>query len=493
MPKFSIFTKIILIVFFALVLPLFFSNYFIISTYQNFINKYVSDIDSDKVLGVLTSLQKSAYFQNIVVFSIFLVIVFLVFVILSRVIVSPIRKLVEGTKKVADGNFETKVVLKTGDELEALAGSFNKMVERLKEAFFEAEEEKQKTMGIVSNFVDGVLFFNEKKDLKIINSQAEKFLMIDQSEKIVGKNINILRKNFYFPLISDLADQDEIKKVIKKIVSLKKDGEENSEVLFFETSVVPLSRGGKLFGYIIILHDITREKSLEKLKSEFISLAAHQLLTPTSVVKWTIDSVIKGEVGRVPKKIKESLGRAMQNNERVIAVVDDLLNVTRIEEGKFIGEFTEESLEKLIITVVESRHGRMEKNNIKIEINSSQKDCFVEVNKQSIILAIENLVDNAIEYSVSGGKVTIKISCDNIKTKVEFIDAGIGIPEEEQQKIFTKFFRGDNALKIKSSGTGLGLFIVKSIIEAHKGSIGFESQENKGSSFWFILPVINNK
>jgi len=493
MPKFSIFTKIILIVFFALVLPLFFSNYFIISTYQGFINKYVSGIDSDAVKGVLMSLQKSAYLQNVVIFATFLVIVFLVFVVLSRVIMGPIRKLVEGTKRVADGDFETKVVLKTGDELEVLAGSFNKMVERLKEAFSEAEGEKQKTMGIISNFVDGVLFFDDKKDLRIINNQAEKFLRVGPSEKIIGKNINSLRKNFYFPLMSDLADFKEIKRVTKKNVSLKKDGGGDGETLFFETSVVPLGRGNKFFGYIIILHDITREKSLEKLKSEFISLATHQLLTPTSVVKWAVDSVVKGETGKIPKKTKEALEGAMQNNERIIAVVDDLLNVTKIEEGRFVGEFTEESLTELITAVAESRRKNIEKKNIEIEIIPSEKECFVEVNRQSVMLAVENLVDNAVEYSNVGGKVTIKISCDNIKAKVEFIDAGIGIPQDEQRKIFTKFFRGDNALKIKSSGTGLGLFIVKSIIEAHKGSIGFESQENKGSSFWFTLPVVNNK
>jgi len=493
MPKFSIFTKIILIVFFALVLPLLFSNYFIISTYQGFINKYISDINSDVVRGGLAPLQNNAYLQNVVIFSTFLIVVFLVFIILSRVVVSPIKKLAEGTKKVADGNFETRVILKTGDELESLASSFNKMVERLKEAFLEAEEEKQKTMGIISNFVDGVLFFNEKKDLKIINNQAGKIFKINSPEKIIGRNINSFKEEFYFPLVSDLGEQGEIKKVIKKSVFLKREDREDGDFLFFETSIVPLFREKSLFGYIIILHDITREKSIEKLKSEFISLAAHQLLTPTSVVKWTLDSAINGGEGKVSKKIKEALERAMQNTERVVAVVDDLLNVTRIEEGRFVGEFSEESLKEIITSVVESRRKNLEKKGVGVEIISPQKNCLVEVNRQSIIMAIENLLDNAVEYNVSGGKVTIKVSCDNIKANIEFIDSGIGIPQEEQKKIFTKFFRGDNALKIKSSGTGLGLFIVKTVIEAHGGNIGFESQENKGSSFWFSLPVVNNK
>lgn len=487
--RFSIFTKIILIVFFALFVPLVFSNYFIIDTYQDSIDRYVSGIDSESIKAELIPLQKSAYAQNVIIFCLFLIIICIVFLVLSKVIIKPIRKLVDGTKGVAKGDFNTRVCLKTGDELEVLAESFNGMVKELEESFLKIEEERKKTSGIIFNFIDGILFFDGKKDLKIINPKAEEIFGVNGG-KLIGKNIKDFRNEKYFSLVSILSGGGEIKKTVKRNLIFQKDEKE----LFFETSIIPISGESESFGYIVILHDTTREKAIEKLKSEFISLAAHQLLTPTSAVKWALDSISKGEVGKITKKQKNSLEKAIQNNERTIAVVDDLLNVTRIEEGRFVGEFTEESLGDLIKKAIDSRWEKIKAKMVKVDIAfSNGEDIRVEVNKQSLVLAVENLLDNAIEYNVPDGNVTIKISRDNMEARVEFNDTGIGILQTEQEKIFTKFFRGDNALKIKSSGTGLGLFIVRTIIEAHKGRVGFSSKENGGSSFWFTLPILNNK
>lgn len=491
MPKFSIFTKIILIVFFALILPLILSNYFIISIYQGFINKYVSGIESESIKATLEPFQKSAYLQNIVVLVLFLFIVFVVFLVLSKIVLKPIKKLAEGTKEVANGNFNTKVSLKTGDELEVLAESFNQMVEKLKEAFLKAGEEQQKTMGIIMNFIDCIFVFDNKKILTVINPQAEKIFGISDPKRVIGKKIWDLEGDYRFSVIVDLIKQDSIEKVSKKIITFKKDKEGKTEEFFFESSTVPLryDSKGEIFGYIVILHDITREKSIERIKSEFISLAAHQLLTPTSVVKWTLDAVLNGETGRVSKKQKDSLRGAVQNNERTIAVVDDLLNVARIEEGRFVGEFTEEILGDLVKSTIDDYQKKIKEKNIEVNVVLPKDPIIVNVNRQSLMLAMNNLLNNALEYNVIGGKVTIRAGCDNMKVKVEFEDTGIGILNSEHGKIFTKFFRGDNAFKIKSSGTGLGLFIVKSVIEAHRGEIGFSSQENKGSVFWFTLPL----
>jgi len=488
--RFSIFTKIILIICLAIILPLIASNYFIITTYQKFIDEYISGIEVEAIRTQFEIFQRNAMIQNFIICFLIFIVVLVVFLIISRILVRPIKKLLEGTQEVIKGNLDAKVSIKTGDELEVLAGSFNQMVKHLKEAFLKAEEEHDRTLGVILNFVDGVLVFDENNYLRIINPKAEKILQVADYKNVVGKNLQDLKKIPSFVSLIELIGEKEIRQISKKEIRLKGEFALDDKASIFEVSTVPLPHGEELFGHLVILYDVSREKFVDKLKSEFISLAAHQLRTPTSVAKWTIDSILKGEAGRATKKQEELLQKAYFNNERMIAIIDDLLNVTRIEEGRFLGKFAKESIEKLIDEVVQKHRETIKEKNIKVEtIFPPRLSSEIEIDKESIMLAVDNLIDNAIKYTSRGGEVTIKLSCDKIGLKAQIKDAGIGIPEYQQDRVFSKFFRGDNAVKIGTSGTGLGLFIVKNIIEAHNGKVGFKSEENKGSTFWFTLPV----
>lgn len=235
-----------------------------------------------------------------------------------------------------------------------------------------------------------------------------------------------------------------------------------------------------------------REERIERLKSEFISLAAHQLRTPLSAIKWILRMLIDGDIGKLTKEQKEFLRRAYQNNERMITLINDLLNVVHIEEGRFLYNFTNQSIEAVIKKVVTDLEKTAKMNKVKVVFEKPEKPLpQILVDAQKLELAIRNLLDNAISYSPEGENVTISLKSDKINIKVSVKDNGIGILPHQQQRVFTKFFRGDNAIKMETEGSGLGLFICKNIIEAHKGKIGFENGE-KGTTFYFTLPIKPN-
>ena len=346
-----------------------------------------------------------------------------------------------------------------------------------------AEIERDKTLTMFENFPEGLMFFNNENKTALINPQINSFFNVNK-EKLIGKGIKDLEK------ISSLSSLVAI--LGEKLSPVYKKELEITENLILEISVLPIiSLAGEKIGTLVLLRNITREKIVEKLKTEFVTISAHQLRTPLSAIKWTIRMLLDGDVGKLTDEQTEFLKKAYQSNERMVNLVNDLLNVTRIEEGRYLYNPEEldmiELIEKTIIPLKEIA----ERKNLKFEfLKPKEKEIKVRVDKEKISLAISNLVDNAINYTKEG-KISIQFEYDSKDKQVKFSvkDTGIGISEEQQKRLFSKFFRGINAIKAETEGTGLGLFIAKNIIEAHGGRIWFESEEGKGTTFYFTLPL----
>jgi signal transduction histidine kinase len=242
-----------------------------------------------------------------------------------------------------------------------------------------------------------------------------------------------------------------------------------------------------------LAEEIKRAKELDRMKSEFISIAAHQLRTPLSAVKWTLKMVIDGDLGSLTSEQKTFLMQGYQSNERTIRLVNDFLNVARIEEGRFGLEFSPHKLEDLIDNLLQEFSHVIKEKKIKLTFAKPRENLpQANIDPAKMRLAIQNLIDNAIKYTPEKGEVTITIKYSKLNLEVSIKDSGIGIPKSQQARLFTKFFRSENAIKNQVDGTGLGLFIVKNIIEKHGGKIWVESEENKGAIFSFIVPVIDN-
>jgi signal transduction histidine kinase len=228
-----------------------------------------------------------------------------------------------------------------------------------------------------------------------------------------------------------------------------------------------------------------RLKELDQTKDDFISMASHQLRTPLTSVKGYVSMVLEGDVGKVSQKQRELLDQAFVSSQRMVYLIADLLNVSRLKTGKFIIEAKPTNLadvvEGEINQLIETAKGR----NLELTYSKPKQFPTLMLDETKIRQVIMNFADNAIYYTPSGGH--IKVALEDKSETVEFTvtDDGIGVPKSEQHHLFGKFYRAGNAKKARPDGTGLGLFMAKKVIVTQGGAIIFKSQEGKGSTFGF--------
>jgi len=368
-------------------------------------------------------------------------------------------------------------------EMENSRRALMNIVEDVEESQKISEEEKNKTLTIISNLTDGLMVFDENNNLSLINAKIEYFFDIE-SKEVVNKSVLELAK---YPTLEFLIGllQKEGKGVFRKELAI-------NENLILEISTIAISGRGKDLGMVVILHDITREKTVERMKTEFVSLAAHQLRTPLSAIKWTLKMLLDGDLGQITEEQRNFIEKTYKSNERMINLINDLLDVSRIEEGRYVQKPVLTDLENIVQFVVNTYKDESARKKINLEFQKPKNKLpkvFLDVEKIRIV--IQNLVENALKYTLENGRINASMKYLEKEKVLQFQiqDNGIGIPKDQQNRIFTKFFRGANVLRMDTDGNGLGLFICKNIVEAHNGKIWFESEENKGTTFYLNLPV----
>ncbi|MCA9324374.1 HAMP domain-containing histidine kinase [Candidatus Saccharibacteria bacterium] len=234
----------------------------------------------------------------------------------------------------------------------------------------------------------------------------------------------------------------------------------------------------------------TNEKllALDEAKDEFVSMASHQLRTPLTSIKGYISMVLEEDAGKINDTQKQMLGQAMFSSQRMVYLISDLLNVSRLKTGKFIIEPKPVYLPDLVESELTQLYEGASAKNITLAFDKPKKFPTLNLDDMKIRQVVMNFTDNAIYYTPNGGKITLELKDkrDSIEFRVK--DTGIGVPKAEQHKLFAKFYRADNARKARPDGTGLGLFMAKKVIVAQGGSIIFDSKEGKGSTFGFSFP-----
>jgi signal transduction histidine kinase len=229
-------------------------------------------------------------------------------------------------------------------------------------------------------------------------------------------------------------------------------------------------------------------RALDEAKDEFVSMASHQLRTPLTSIKGYISMVLEGDAGKVNETQKEMLGQAYFSSQRMVYLISDLLNVSRLKTGKFNIEAKPVYLPDLVNSEIEQLYEGAKAKNLTLSFHKPDKFPTLNLDEMKIRQVVMNFTDNAIYYTPAGGKITVELK--ETAKSVEFTvkDSGIGVPKDQQHKLFVKFYRADNARKSRPDGTGLGLFMAKKVIIAQGGSMIFESKEGKGSVFGFSFP-----
>lgn len=383
--------------------------------------------------------------------------------------------------KTSQEKLEVKVRERTA-ELEETKKALMNILEDIEEAGKKTEEEKNRTLSIINNLADGLLVFDYEDKIMLINPRAEIFLKV-QKKSATGKTLAEFSNS---PVINSLREL--LEKKTKPILAKEFRINDN---LVLELSMIPIKDRAEKLGSLVILHDVTREKLIEKTKSEFVSLAAHQLRTPLSGIKWSLKMVLDGDLGELNKEQRDFLENTYKSNDRMIALVNNLLDVARIEEGRYLYNLTIADLGKITEDAVKSYEQEIKKKNLTLEFEKTIENMpKTRMDAEKVRIVIDNFLGNAIKFTPAGGKITVAIRYDEKEIELSVTDTGLGIPVDQQKNIFNKFFRATNIQKVDTGGAGLGLYISKNIIKAHGGKIWFNSEkENARTTFHFTLPI----
>ena len=245
----------------------------------------------------------------------------------------------------------------------------------------------------------------------------------------------------------------------------------------------------EFIGTLKIFYDLTKEKELDRSKSDFISVAAHQLRTPLSTIKWIFDLLLKNGAGKSQSEQRHYLEMGFISNERLIIIVNDLLNISRIEEGNFKLNLSSCDIKKLLTEAQKDLDSAIKNKHLDLHYEIAENLPAIMADKERISMVLTNILSNAVNYTPEKGDIKIGAAVKDDSLIITVTDNGIGIPEEEKGKIFSKFFRASNAILAHPDGSGLGLFIAKSIIAMHRGDLTLESQKDIGTKVIVKLPI----
>lgn len=362
-------------------------------------------------------------------------------------------------------------------------------------ALFESERNQREA--ILAALSDGVIEYDSKLHITLMNPRAEELLGIKFKEikgLAIAPELAKARPDLrgivelMYPALAPYASAaKEVHGLPAKAMELNLS---QPKMKLWVTLTQVQNREGEMIGFLKIIHDISREELIGRLKSEFVSIAAHQLRTPLSALKWTIRLLLDGDAGELTASQQEFLEKGYIINERMIKLVNDLLNAARIEEGRFGYEFSEVDLKALLESITESfaSLAKVRKLSLKFE-KLSEPLSKIYADPEKLNLALSNLLDNAIKYTPAGGSVTLRLKRKGDWAEITVTDTGVGIPETDKRRVFSKFFRAANVIRMETSGTGLGLFIAQNIIRRHGGAIQMQSKEREGTVFTFTLPL----
>jgi len=416
-----------------------------------------------------------------------LTIVFLITILISyRIsnrITKPIEHVTNIAKKITNRNYSERLSINRQDELGELGIAINKMAESLENQMTTIKENENRLSTVLNNMVSGVILVGKSGKIILANKAIE-WLLGEELDEIIGK-FHFTAGNHY--LLSELIERS-----LKTGISIHTEIEiQNISNKVLDVNLAPIiDVNGELNGIVVVLHDITKIKRLENMRTEFVANVSHELKTPITAVKGFAETLLDG--GLNDEEILISFLQIIyKESDRLHRLISDLLDLSKIEMHKNILNYELVDITQLIQLTIKTLKPQADKKGV--ELIEVLEPISAEVDQDRMNQVLINLITNAITYTHSKGTITVELKNYNDEFfKIIIKDTGIGIPRKSIPRIFERFYRVDKARSRESGGTGLGLAIVKHIIESHKGYIHVESEVQKGTTFTITLPKKEN-
>ena len=405
----------------------------------------------------------------------------------TRVITKPIEKLTQVTQSLAAGNITSRVPVDSSNELGQLSQNFNLMADRIQEQIDEISEEHRRSATILTNMGEGVLLVNGVSEITYANPTA--ISMLELPDVYIGKALIEINRIPELQALLKKAEQTETMAFAE--IQLGNLREPEAEV-----TVVPVSAGQE---YVIVIHDVTKERQLERIRADFVANVSHELRTPLTTIRGYAETLLSENSVRT-KTGEQFIVKILNHSARLTRLVSDLLELSRLELGEVELKCSRCHLNTFYEPILDVFEPLLEESGLVLKWEISEKFPEVNVDQQLFMQIFVNLIDNAIKYTPDGGTITVSAEIatsetieDTDTTAEEIIvhvkDTGIGIPMASQLRVFERFYRVDEGRAREMGGTGLGLAIAKHIVLSHNGRIWLESALGQGSIFHVALPL----
>jgi two-component system phosphate regulon sensor histidine kinase PhoR len=399
--------------------------------------------------------------------------------LISRTFSRRVERLQSFSRRVADGDFRPIDADRSGDSLEALAVSLNDSAARLDRAIRTLTEERNLSAAILGSMVEGVAVVNSAERLLFANEGFVGILELDSPPQSGSSLVEVVR-------------QTELLEAVRNV--LKGAPRVEAEIItgtlrqrFFAATVASV-KATENSGAVVVLHDITDLRKLERVRRDFVANVSHEFKTPLTAIQGFAETLLSGAMDDPQNRVR-FLQIILEHSRRLARLTDDLLELSKMDADRLDLEVDRLSVLQLVQSCVETTQRLATEKRLRVSVNLPPSVPDIAADRRRLAEVLQNLLDNAIQYTPSGGEIVVSASSDPEEVTFTVSDTGIGIPQVDQPRIFERFYRVDVARSREVGGTGLGLSIAKHLVEAHGGRIWVESEVRRGSRFHFTVPL----
>ena len=434
-------------------------------------------LPEDTVGQVLRPFRKSLWLSSFVI----LLVASGVVVLVSKRFSERIERLTAFSQRVAEGDFRPQAADGTGDALDRLSHSLNQTAARLDRTIHTLTEERNLSSAILGSMVEGVLVVNGSERVVFANQSFAEILELKVPPQAGSGLVEVVR-------------QTELIEAARKV--LRGEPRVESEIVtgtlrqhFFAATVASV-RAAETNGAVIVLHDITDLRKLERVRRDFVANVSHEFRTPLTAIQGFAETLLAGAMND-PQNRERFLGIIVEHSRRLARLTEDLLMLSKMDADRLELELRRIPVAPFVESCIETSTPRANEKDLKLLVNLAERVPDIAGDRRRLTEVLQNLLDNAIQYTPAGGQIMVSASPKNSDVVFTVSDTGIGIPQADQPRIFERFYRVDVARSREVGGTGLGLSIAKHLVETHGGRIWVESEVGRGSQFHFSVPMFD--